>query len=332
MSVRRLALLVVYVLPDDDTEWLLQLHLDQIARTTTVPYRIYAAAPRVSPAAWDLLAARPEVEIHPTPAFDQIGSREHAHHLDALMHRALSDGDASHLATFDLDSFPIAGGWHDRLLDGVSAPGVAAVLRRENLDTVLPHPSCIVLPRDFATAHPFSFSPDTDGSRDFREFLRASGQRADTGIRLAYLLEREGVSWRRLLRSNRREIHPVIAGIYDDTVFHLGGGTRDTRFRRDLASSRSYRITRPIERIPAPRPSLKRAKTVVLDSLRAPADRAIVGRNRHAAVRARRCLREDPDAFFSYLRGHGTAPSGLADPPPPAVTRSAARPRAGDRP
>ncbi len=49
--IDRLAILVVYVVRDADDETLLALHLDRIARHTTVPYRIHAALPRVTDSA-----------------------------------------------------------------------------------------------------------------------------------------------------------------------------------------------------------------------------------------------------------------------------------------
>jgi hypothetical protein len=312
MTVDHLALLVVYVIRDDDGERLLQIHLDRIRRHTTVPYRIYAATPRVTPAAAATLAAAADVEVCDTPPCAEFGSREHAHHLDALLARAQADGP-THIGTLDLDSFPITTGWHDGVLEGAPAPGIAAVLRRENLDTVLTHPSGLLLPADFVAAHPFSFTPDSDGTPEFRRFLRTTGQPADTGIRLAYLLHREGIPWRALERSNRHDLHPVIAGVYADAIFHVGGGLRTaTRFRRDLAASRVHRLTRPIERVPTPRPELKRAKTALLDTIRRRPERAFVARNRRAAETARRCLDEDADAFVAYLLGRGPAPAALA--------------------
>ena len=302
--IERLAILVVYVVRSDDDERLLRLHLDRIARHTSVPYRIHAATPRVTPAAEALLAECPEVVVWPTPAFEQFGSREHAHHLDALLEHAVTD-DASHISTFDLDSFPIVDGWHDVLL--ASRPErVAAILRRENGDVLLPHPSCTLLPRSFVEQHPFSFSPDTDGTREFRTFLRTSGQAADTGIRLAYELVRHDIEWTRVVRSNVNDLHPLIAGIYGDAVFHLGAGARASLFRRDLATSVTYRLTRPIERIPIRAGAGRRLKRRVLGALRRPAEQRMIAANAAAAHAANAWLRDDADGLFDFLRGRGT--------------------------
>ena len=57
---------------------------------------------------------------------------------------ALADG-VSHICTLDVDSFPIDDAWIDVLV--ASAPpasGLTGVLRVENGDVALPHPSCIL--------------------------------------------------------------------------------------------------------------------------------------------------------------------------------------------
>ncbi len=250
--------------------------------------------------------------VWPTDPSPDRGSREHAHHLDALMARAVP-GPASHVVTLDLDSFPVADAWHDTLVAGAD-DSVVGILRRENGDVLLPHPSCTVLPRSFLERHPFSFSPDTDGTREFRTFLRTSGQAADTGIRLAYLLASQNVPWCPILRSNRRDLHPLIAGIYGDAVFHLGAGARASLFRRDLAVSTVHRLTDPVERIPVSWPPARRWKHRALGAVRGPAERRMIAANADAAARARTWLRDDPDGLFTFLRG-GPEPGAAPDEP-----------------
>jgi hypothetical protein len=114
MTVDEIALMVVYVVRSPDDEMLLRLHLDRIARHTAVPYRIHAATPRITERGTEMLRADPHVELCPTSPSTDLGSREHAHHLDQLLERVRA-GDASHVATLDLDSFPVADRWHDTL-------------------------------------------------------------------------------------------------------------------------------------------------------------------------------------------------------------------------
>ena len=118
------------------------------------------------------------------------------------------------------------------------ARGVAAVLRRENGDVCLPAPvGHRAHPRVRRRRTRCRSRPTPTARREFRRFLRESGQRADTGIRIAHTLWAGSLPWARLLRTNAVDVHPVIAGIYGDCIFHLGAGSRLALFRADLARS-----------------------------------------------------------------------------------------------
>ena len=58
----QLTVAVVYVVAEDDTP-LLDLHLNQIAENTHVPYTIYAGVNRLLPQFQDVLTVRSEVRI-----------------------------------------------------------------------------------------------------------------------------------------------------------------------------------------------------------------------------------------------------------------------------
>lgn len=297
-----LAILVVYYLASDDDLPILDLHLDRIERHTHVPFRVYGAAHRVTPAVRRRLEDRSWLqicEIEPTPL---RGSREHAYYLDALMQRARAGG-AERIATFDVDSFPIDDAWLDTLgTAAASGGGVAGILRVENGDTVLPHPSGFLAHAEFLDRFGPSFSPDSDRTPEFRRFLRSTGQAGDTGLGFAYVLWTNGLAWGTLLRSNRVDVHPIIAGLYADCLFHLAGTARGSVFRRDLEASRVHRVTAPLERLPL-HGMLGRAKRWTLERACSPAERAIAARNRLVFERARAALLEDSDAFVAYLRG-----------------------------
>ena len=307
-----LAVLVVYYLSSDDDLPILDLHLDRIQRHTHVPFQVYAAANRVTPAVRARLADRAWLQVCEIEPTDLRGSREHAFYLDALMARARADG-ADRIATFDVDSFPIDDRWLDVVGDAAaSASGVAGILRVENGDTVLPHPSGFLVHVDFLDRYAPSFSPDSDRTPEFRRFLHSTGQAGDTGLGFAYALWSNGLEWGRLVRSNAVDVHPIIAGIYADSVFHLAGVARGSIFRRDLAGSRIHRVTGPLERVPVTG-ALGRVKRSVLGRVRAPAERAIVERNRVVFGRARAALLADSDAFVAYLRGTDHASFGAEE-------------------
>jgi hypothetical protein len=302
--VTRLAIAVVYHLTSDDDLPLLELHLDRIAHNTAVPFTIHAATNRASGAARELLQSHSAVRCIDIPTTHLRGSREHGYYLDALVASALDDG-ATHVCTLDVDSFPIRSDWVERIVDlAPPTSGVVGVLRRENGDIALPHPSCTFLRRDFVERFAPSFSPDSDGTPDFRRFLHSTRQPGDTGIRIGYTLWSEHLPWGRLLRTNVRDPHPIIAGLYGDCVFHLGATASGTVFRRDLATSTVHRATRPLERVPLRPQPLTRAKRTLLDRLRAPAEAQLKASNRAVFTDLRAWLLEDPDGLVAYLSGN----------------------------
>ena len=298
----RLAILVVYLVRDDELA-LLRLHLDRIERHTSIPYTLYACTNRTTPEATAAIRAAPNVVICDVESTDERGSREHAYYLDAMMARARADG-ATHVVTLDVDSFPIDDRWVDVLVAAMpDESGVAAILRVENGDTVLPHPSCTMLRRDFLDRYEPSFSPDSDMTPEFRRFLRTTQQAGDTGIRIGYTLTSGQLPWGKLLRTNVVDVHYLMAGVYADVVFHLGAGARATLFRKDLERSRVHRVTEPIARIRTRRESTRRFKHRVLARARTRSENRFIRANEQIAAQIRASLRDDPDGFLAYLRG-----------------------------
>jgi hypothetical protein len=302
-EIEGLAILTVYVVRDDADAALVDLQLARIARHTSVPVTVHAVAVRVPEPVRARLAADPIVRLAQVTPYGGVGSREHAHYLDQLLTVA-RETEASHFVTLDTDSFPIADDWLTRVV----GPGtdVAGILRSENHDVCLPHPSCTMLTRRFVERHDVSFSPDSDGTSEFRRFLRTTGQAGDTGLRLAYTLWSEDVEWTRLTRTNAVDLHPVIAGIYGDAVFHLGAGTRDALFRADLRRSTVHRLTDPIERIPVGAGRVRTVKRRALRTARGPSERRAIAVNRAAATTAREWLLRDSDDLVAHLRGGST--------------------------
>ena len=212
------------------------------------------------------------------------------------------------MCTLDVDSFPVRADWVDVVAAQLAeASGLAAVCRLENGDTQLPHPSCTFARRDFYERFHPSFSPDSDGTPEFRRFLHTTGQSADTGIRLGYALWSRGLAWGRLVRTNAVDPHYLMAGIYGDAVFHLGGIGRGKVFRRDLQGSTVHRLTRPLERLPVGQGAARRAKQAALHRLRSGTEAELAAANRQEFARIRTRLLTDPDGFLAELRGGAAA-------------------------
>jgi hypothetical protein len=317
--VPHLGILVVYALGHDDDIGLLDLHLERVARHTHVRYTVFAVAPRLTDDALAHLLAAPNVVMCDIPSTPRRSSREHGYYLDAMVPLALEAG-VSHVCTLDVDSFPIDDGWIDTLLDAAPPEtGLAGVLREENGDVALPHPSCIFAPAGFYERHRPSFWPEPLDTAEYRSFMRATGQSADTGIRLASLLWNEQLPWGKLHRTNAVNMHYLLGGIYGDAVFHLGGITRGKVFRTDLAGSRLYKLTQPLEHLPAPTPKLKDARRKLLRRVRRRANTAMAERNRAVYRELRSRLLADAGGLIAELRGVAVGRPAVGQPAVGAV-------------
>jgi len=217
----KLGIACVYFYGEEDS-WMLDLQLREIARHTEgYDFTVYAAANRLWPSLKEKLSACDFVEILDLPETGLKGGPEHGAYLDALVRHAAADG-CSHICTLDCDSFPVKADW-PALLEGQLGGGrrLAAVLRLENLDTCLPHPSGYFMEASFVADHDPVFWPGEDrvATPDFQQFLQDTGERIDTGIGYAYSLWTSGEDWTKLPRSNKRDLHFLMAGIYGDVFF-----------------------------------------------------------------------------------------------------------------
>jgi hypothetical protein len=294
----KLGICCVYVY-GPDSDWLLDLQLRYIASTLSgYDYTVYAAANRLQPELRHTLEATPCVRIASLPGY-VVGARpleasfEHAFYLDLLLREAADDG-CTHLVAVDSDSFPVLPDWPKVLLRRMGSIRFAGVLRSENLDTYLPHPSGLFMDRSFLLDHaPRLLPPKSEilSSASFREFLKESAQRIDTGIGYGYTLWESKEPWLPLLRSNQRNPHFLMAGIYGDVFFHLGASSRRPCFHFDYQTRPSLRIKPAINKVP------------VLWHLGLWLEERYVESNRRTLAKIADSLRLDPDGFLSSLQG-----------------------------
>jgi len=155
--------------------------------------------------------------------------RDHATKLNRLAKRIQSDaGDEDDLVVFlDGDAFPI-----DNLVpfmrEKVREHRLMALCREENDGDKQPHPAFC------ATTVGFWSAIGGDWRPGFRWKGARGGLVTDVGGNLLGILERRGVNWYKMLRTNRRNLHPVWFGVYDDMIYHHGAGFRDPYCRHDL--------------------------------------------------------------------------------------------------
>lgn len=288
----KLGIACVYYFPPGQ-EWILDLQLSRIARhTSQTDYKIYAAAERLGHDLKSRLAAEDRVQIVKLQAFQGVANKEHAFYLDRLIAHAFADG-CTHVCTLDADSFPITDDWTEALATRMSKTGArfAAVHRIENLDAYLPHPSGYLMTREFFYAQsPMLYPGSGRYIPEMENFLRATGQRPDTGIGYGWRLWQTGEQWIPLLRSNRVNFHYLIAGVYGDTFFHLGATSRAPIFFRD-AKRPLLRVSDQLKKLPV---------VWRLGRYLSGYHAQRVGRLAHEI---RDVLRADPDRFIDVLRG-----------------------------
>jgi len=285
-----------------DSGWLLDLQLRYIASTLGgYDYTVYAAANRLQPELRRTLEATPRVRIVSLPEYEpnaggarmNEGSFEHAFYLDLLLRQAADDG-CTHLSALDCDSFPVLPDWPNVLLRRMGSIRFAGVLRSEELETYLPHPSGLFMDRSFLLEHaPRLFPPKSEmlSNASFREFLQETGQRTDTGIGYGYALWKSKEPWLPLKRSNRRNPHFLMAGIYGDIFFHLGAFSRRPWFYFDSQTRLSLRTKRVLNKMP------------VLWRLGSWLEERYIESNKRTLAKIVGSLRRDPERFLSSLQG-----------------------------
>jgi hypothetical protein len=149
---------------------------------------------------------------------------QHASQDDVIL---FLDGDAFPIA----DPMPIIG-------QALSRTSLLAVRRDDNLGDRQPHPCfCAISVREWERLHG-DWSPG-------HPWRNERGRRVtDTGGNLLRLLEINGCRWAALLRSNIRNDHPLLFGIYGGIVYHHGAGFRRPLTRYDRATTTPSELAR----------------------------------------------------------------------------------------
>jgi hypothetical protein len=198
------------------TDMWVDLQLRRLAAHLDRPYRVHAYLEGDA-------AAHAE-------RFDEVVLAEKIPHwqkLDDLGARICAQADDDDVLAFlDGDAFPVValGDPLDRIL---AEHPLAAVRRPENNDS-FPHPSFCATTVRFWRESGASWMgghlvPDSRGEPV-----------TDTGANLLKLLDDRQVDWLPLERTNVRNLHPVLFGVYADLIYHHGAGFRRTLTRVDF--------------------------------------------------------------------------------------------------
>jgi hypothetical protein len=193
-----------------------------LERHTRKPYRVYACLRGVA-------------ERHGSRFFFVSDRRDAdpreqttAGNLDFLA-RVIADSaaDDEPVVFLDGDAFPIAD-YVSAIRERLASYPLIAVRRDENLGD--PQPSSAFC------ATTIGFWNAIGGTWASGEWTGPHGRRRrDVGGELLHILERRGLEWDPLLRSNKRDLHPLWFGVYANLVYHHGAGFRNPLSRVDAS-------------------------------------------------------------------------------------------------
>jgi len=161
--------------------------------------------------------------------FDHIveGEGTHEGKLNLLAAEISVHADPDDIILFlDGDAFPIADPM-PTISAGLETTTLVAVRRDENRADKQPHPCfCAIRIKDWERLH-------GDWSSGYVWVDNFGKSVSDVGANLLACLERTSSPWTPLLRSNKRNDHPVWFGVYGNIVYHHGAGFRRPYSRVD---------------------------------------------------------------------------------------------------
>lgn len=237
-----------------------KLQIDRLRTFTPPGYTVYAYGNNIMPEHDEFLRSCPEVRLFSSREGNQWPVMRHFWAIRNWLGRHACQRHR-YIVHLDSDAFPVRHGWLQRYTRRLrwNQP-VVAVQRLENGDQHSDR--CFLIHRR------------VDLHRHLLDF--SSLGVVDAGANISADLERKGLQWSALCRSNTHDYHPLIAGIYDDHIYHHAAGSREPRLRQNLHT---------------------------LDS----PDLWTEEKNLHRALMER--LFEDPDGFVAELRGERPAVS-----------------------
>ncbi len=322
----KLGIAVVYMVSERN-ERLLDLHLNQIEKNTTIPYMIYAATNRLLPRFRAKLEAHPKVKVCPCETYvpgsgllshergetavkggvHQDCKYEHSWYLEQLIRQAVEDG-VTHVALFHVDSFPIRHAWDRELIARLSDRCVLAGVVRDKKADCKPLTAAMLFPREFYLKyHPRLLLGEEElNSADYRRYFAACPHRADSGFGYGFRMFMEDLAWYPLLPSNGGR-HSVFGSLHADMIFHLVAAAVV-----DQQNVVDYTV-RPSQRR-GPVGTMARLSTVLLpvalrrqlrSCLRTRVTEWYQSDDREDWERERAMLLEDPEAYLDHVRGNG---------------------------
>ena len=265
-----------------DDRWV-DIQLKYLHRHIRQPFKVYAFLNDVP-------------QLHRTKYFYSSTEpiEDHAVKLNILADIAAFDASGSEdlLMFLDGDAFPIGDiiSFGREKLDHYP---LMAVQRRENGGDIQPHP-CFCL-----TTVGFWKTIKGDWKAGYRWKNAQGNDVTDVGGNLLGILMEKGIEWYPMLRSNRRDLHPLLFGLYEDLVYHHGAAFRKPsttidRVRITEARAGRYRLKNWL-----PSAGLfSRLKAMFIPM------RKIVDRNKNLSQQIYEMIKEDP-FFYRHFQQSG---------------------------
>ena len=284
-----------------DDRWI-DPQLAYLDRNAGMEHRVYAFLNHIDPA-----THRGRFELVLTEPIES-----HAVKLNLLAELIAHMADPDDLILFlDGDAFPVAdvAAYALPLLERFP---LLAVRRSENHEDPQPHPCFCVTT--------VGFWREIDGDwREGHSWTNPLGEAVtDVGGNLLGILERRGIPWYPILRSNAVDVHPLWFGLYGDVAYHHGAAFRPKISRLDYAgidaelrSSRLYGLYR---RLPEAGPMALIRRRLKVHRHRHGLIAQYQHRNRLLSERIFNDLRADPSFFRRFREVDGDAATPAPQP------------------
>tara|TARA_Y100000593_G_scaffold92300_1_gene183448 strand:- start:2573 stop:3385 length:813 start_codon:yes stop_codon:yes gene_type:complete len=186
---------------------------------TEEPYQVYCGITEINPSTmveeYNLrLTKYKVVDISSLPNYHYVK-------MNALVKFVDNAEDDDILMFLDPDALPIQPNWNKKIEEYLMSTPIVAISREENIEPLLrddqrpyPHPCFLATTVGFWKENELSWELDP-----------AQGASC-AGVLLKKWLDENGHEWRRLLRTNCFNLHPLNFGVYDDLIYHHGSGNR----------------------------------------------------------------------------------------------------------
>jgi len=275
-----------------DDRWV-DIQLTYLRRHMQQPFQVYA-----------FLNGLPQVHRSKFFYSSTEPIEDHAIKLNILADiAAFGSTEAEDLLVFiDGDAFPIG----DIISFGkkkLNRYPLIAVQRIENGGDIQPHP-CFCL-----TTVGFWKSINGDWKAGYQWKNSQGNLITDVGGNLLGILRERGIGWYPMLRSNKKNLHPLLFGLYEDLVYHHGAAFRKPsttidRVRLTEARAGRYRLKNWLPDAGF----LSRLKAMFVPM------RNIVEKNRGLSQKIYEMIKEDP-FFYRYFQQPGDFTADIRRPP-----------------